>query len=159
LRASKRSSFGEARAIAASPGSTFRVRNNSMRFLNQRSAAPRTANHSEVFCQQGGCRSSTRGAKKCAIGAISNGRQEGTMTTAKVREILASHGKLDASRIADDASLYEAGLTSFTAVQVMFALEAAFGVEFPEHMLNRQTFSSIARIAAAIDQVSNEMAG
>ncbi len=81
------------------------------------------------------------------------------MTTAKVREILASHGKLDASRIADDASLYEAGLTSFTAVQVMFALEAAFGVEFPEHMLNRQTFSSIARIAAAIDQLSSEMAG
>lgn len=81
------------------------------------------------------------------------------MTTAKVREILVSHGKLDASKITDDASLYEAGLTSFTAVQVMFALEAAFGVEFPEAMLNRQTFSSVARIAAAIDQLSSEMAG
>jgi acyl carrier protein len=36
----------------------------------------------------------------------------------------------------------------------MLGLEEAFDVEFPERVLNRKTFASIAAIAAAIDEIA-----
>lgn len=72
-----------------------------------------------------------------------------------IRDLLAKHGGLpvDVSKIADDADLYDAGLSSFASVQVMLALEEEFDIEFPEHLLNRKSFSSIE----AIDGVLNEI--
>jgi acyl carrier protein len=72
-----------------------------------------------------------------------------------IRELLAQHGRLpvDAASLADDQDLYAAGLTSFSAVQLMLALEEAFDIEFPERMLNRKTFSSIASIATALAEI------
>jgi acyl carrier protein len=77
------------------------------------------------------------------------------MTEATIREVLANHGHLseDVSRIARDADLYAAGLTSHASVNVMLGLEDAFDVEFPEHMLRKATFSSIGMIQDAIDQL------
>lgn len=77
------------------------------------------------------------------------------MTEATIREVLANHGHLseDVSQIARDADLYAAGLTSHASVNVMLGLEDAFDVEFPEHMLRKATFSSIAMIQDAIDQL------
>lgn len=81
-------------------------------------------------------------------------------TVDTIREILTSHGKLpvDVATIADDADLYAAGLSSFASVQLMLALEDRFAIEFPENRLNRKTFSSIAAIAAAVQEISAQQA-
>jgi acyl carrier protein len=75
---------------------------------------------------------------------------------ATIREILTAHGRLpvDVATLADSQDLYAAGLTSFSAVQVMLGLEEAFDIEFPERMLNRKTFSSIAAIADCIGEIA-----
>jgi acyl carrier protein len=69
-----------------------------------------------------------------------------------VREIVKEHGRLavDVESLADDASLYDAGMTSHASVNVMLALEDAFDVEFPDEMLKRSVFESIAAISAAL---------
>ena len=60
--------------------------------------------------------------------------------------------------LALDDDLYEAGLTPFTAIQLLLALETAFEIEFPERMLNRRSVSSIARIISCIREVQAEEA-
>ena len=62
----------------------------------------------------------------------------------------------DIDRLADEADLYEAGLTSFGSVQLMLGLEEAFDIEFPERMLTRRTFATLAAIAAAVDELASE---
>ena len=66
------------------------------------------------------------------------------------------HGRLskDADSLADDADLYQAGMTSHASVNVMLALEGEFDVEFPDHMLKRSVFESIAAITSAIDELT-----
>ena len=80
----------------------------------------------------------------------------GTTVHATIRQILSDHGRLpvDVATLTDGQDLYAAGLTSFSAVQVMLGLEEAFDVEFPERMLNRKTFSSIAAIAECIGEIA-----
>ena len=77
-------------------------------------------------------------------------------TAAKVRNILKEHGRLtkDASELAESADLYQAGMTSHASVNVMLALEGEFDVEFPDHMLKRSVFESVAAISAAIDELT-----
>ena len=74
----------------------------------------------------------------------------------KIRSILKEHGRLtkDAEALADDADLYQAGMTSHASVNVMLALEGEFEVEFPDHMLKRSVFESIAAIRSAIDELT-----
>lgn len=75
-----------------------------------------------------------------------------------IRELLAKHGGLpvSAEQLSDAADLYEAGLSSFASVQLMLALEDEFDVEFPEHLLNRKSFSSIAAIAEALAEITED---
>ncbi|MCL4152962.1 UNVERIFIED_CONTAM: hypothetical protein GTU68_039053 [Idotea baltica] len=77
-----------------------------------------------------------------------------------IRTILAKHGNLPVAveDIADAADLYDAGLSSFASVQVMLALEEEFDIEFPEHLLNRKSFSSIDAIEAALSEIVEEQA-
>ena len=79
-----------------------------------------------------------------------------TERTDKIRRILKEHGRLskDATTIAEDADLYQAGLTSHASVNVMLALEGEFEVEFPDHMLKRSVFESISAIHSAIDELT-----
>lgn len=81
---------------------------------------------------------------------MSNDRSE------KIRRILKDHGRLtkDATSIAEDADLYQAGLTSHASVNVMLALEGEFEVEFPDHMLKRSVFESISSMSAAIGELT-----
>jgi len=76
-------------------------------------------------------------------------------TEERIRKVIGVHGRLaaDATRIARDDDLYRVGLTSHASVNLMLALEDEFDVEFPERMLRRQTFESIASIAAAVDEL------
>lgn len=73
-----------------------------------------------------------------------------------IRAVLAKHGRLpcDVGALAADDDLYTAGLKSFASVQIMLALEEAFDLEFPERMLNRATFSSIASIERAVGELT-----
>jgi acyl carrier protein len=47
-------------------------------------------------------------------------------------------------------------MTSHAAVNVMLALESEFDVEFPDHMLTRSVFESIATIRGAIALLGRE---
>ena len=47
-------------------------------------------------------------------------------------------------------------MTSHASVNVMLALEGEFDVEFPDHMLKRSVFESIAAIRTAIDELTAE---
>ena len=44
-------------------------------------------------------------------------------------------------------------MTSHASVNVMLALEDRFDVEFPDRMLKRSVFESIASIAAALEEL------
>ncbi len=44
-------------------------------------------------------------------------------------------------------------MTSHACVNVMLALEDAFDVEFPDDMLKRSVFESVAAVAAAIGEL------
>ena len=73
----------------------------------------------------------------------------------KIRSILKEHGRLsrDVEALAPEADLYQAGMTSHASVNVMLALEGEFVVEFPDHMLKRNVFNTIASIHAALDEL------
>ncbi|MGO8995115.1 MAG: acyl carrier protein [Polyangiaceae bacterium] len=74
----------------------------------------------------------------------------------KIRKILKDHGRLsqDAATLAEDADLYQAGMTSHASVNVMLALEGEFDIEFPDHMLKRGVFESMASMRDAISQLT-----
>lgn len=44
-------------------------------------------------------------------------------------------------------------MTSHASVNLMLALEDAFDIEFPDRMLKRSVFESIASISAAIEEL------
>ncbi len=70
----------------------------------------------------------------------------------QIRAILAKHGRLaaDANALGADADLYQAGMSSHASVNVMLALEGAFDIEFPDELLKRSVFASIASIRDAV---------
>lgn len=72
-----------------------------------------------------------------------------------IRRVLAEHGKLPQSidALADTDDLYQAGLTSHATVSVMLGLEDAFDVEFPQAMLRKRTFESVAAIREALQSL------
>jgi acyl carrier protein len=76
----------------------------------------------------------------------------------KIRKILKDHGRLtkDVATLAEDADLYQAGMTSHASVNVMLALEGEFEVEFPDHMLKRGVFESISSMKNAISSLTKE---
>jgi acyl carrier protein len=75
--------------------------------------------------------------------------------TEEIRKIIADHANLsvDAAGLAVDADLYQAGMTSHASVNVMLALEDRFDVEFPDRMLTRDVFESIAAIERAVGEL------
>jgi acyl carrier protein len=74
-----------------------------------------------------------------------------------IRRIVEAHGRLPSSpsQLKDDDDLYERGLSSHASVNVMLALEDAFDVEFPDSLLRRGTFRSIASIREAVESLTS----
>lgn len=74
---------------------------------------------------------------------------------ARIRQVLREYGRLNRSvdELAPDTDLYQSGMTSHASVNVMLALESAFDVEFPDHMLKRSVFASIGAIRQALAQL------
>jgi len=75
-----------------------------------------------------------------------------------IRKVLKDHANLsvDALTLSEDADLYKNGMTSQTGVNVMLALEGAFDFEFPDTMLSRSVFQTIANIRAAVHQLTEK---
>jgi acyl carrier protein len=73
----------------------------------------------------------------------------------EVREVLHEHAglKVDAWDLAEDADLYQAGMTTRAGVEVMLALENQFDIEFPDRLLSPRVFGSIATLSAAVAEL------
>lgn len=74
----------------------------------------------------------------------------------RIRQVLRDHARLarPAEALAADEDLYLAGMSSHASVNVMLALEGLFDIEFPDSMLNRQVFSSVQSIHAAVARLA-----
>ncbi len=73
----------------------------------------------------------------------------------QIRELIGNHKiiPVPVDKVGDEDDLYDLGMTSFASVQLMLALEEAFDIEFPERMLNRKTFQSIASIDRSVTEL------
>jgi acyl carrier protein len=78
----------------------------------------------------------------------------------EIRRVLRDHARLpvDIDSIDEQADLFQAGMSSHASVNVMLALEDAFDLEFPDQMLKRSVFESVAGIAAAVNELQPEAA-
>jgi len=76
-----------------------------------------------------------------------------------VREALQKYSRLkDLSlNIPANEDLYAAGMTSHCSVNLMLALEASLDLEFPDHMLTRSVFASVASITAALESLGAQV--
>jgi acyl carrier protein len=73
-------------------------------------------------------------------------------TSAAIRRVLSDHARLpgSADTLDEKADLFAAGMSSHASVNVMLALEDTFDIEFPDAMLKRSVFESIAAIEEAV---------
>ena len=73
----------------------------------------------------------------------------------RIRSVIRDHARLpiDVTSLGDDMDLFEAGMTSHASVNVMLGLESEFDVEFPDSMLKRSVFQSVAAIDGALRQL------
>jgi len=80
--------------------------------------------------------------------------------TEQIRGIIRAHGRLavELETLKDESDLYQAGLSSHSSVSLMLALEEQFEVEFPERMLRRRAFASVAAIRAALEELTGTRA-
>jgi acyl carrier protein len=78
----------------------------------------------------------------------------------RIRSLFARNEALpfDIEKLSDQDNLYDAGMTSFASVQMMLAIEEEFDTEFPEQMLTRRTFASLANIAEAVSKLTQQAA-
>lgn len=75
----------------------------------------------------------------------------------RIKAVLTAYGRLPkpVEELGRDEDLYRAGLTSHASVNVMLGLEDEFEVEFPDEMLRKSTFESIAAIETALRQLTD----
>jgi acyl carrier protein len=76
--------------------------------------------------------------------------------SSRIRRIVAEYGCLAIASedLTDQADLYAAGMTSHAGVNVLVALESELDCEFPDSMLKRGVFGSIASIRDAIEKLA-----
>jgi acyl carrier protein len=81
-------------------------------------------------------------------------------TDDRIRAVLEAHAKLrePAAAIPESGDLYAAGMTSHASVNVMLALEDAFDIEFPDELLTKHTFCTVATIRDALSGLKEEAA-
>ncbi len=70
----------------------------------------------------------------------------------QIRDALTRVGRLsvDVGRLGADADLFDAGLTSQAAVELVFDLEASLDVEVPDEALRRESLATIAKLEATL---------
>ena len=72
-----------------------------------------------------------------------------------LRSIVTKVAKLPATSdvLGRDDDLFDRGLTSFACVQLMLSVEETFDIEFPDALMSRQSFTSLAKLASTIEQI------
>lgn len=77
------------------------------------------------------------------------------MDKAEVRNIVIREAQLsmDAQQISDTLSLDDAGITSLARMNIILALEDRFQITFPDEIMTRNNFASIAAISKTVDGV------
>jgi len=55
-----------------------------------------------------------------------------------------------ASHLTPRANLYELGMTPYTAIRLLLAIEREFRVEFPRDSLNRETMATMENILCGV---------
>lgn len=77
-----------------------------------------------------------------------------------IREILGGIEALSpvAAQLGEDDNLFDKGLDSFGSVQLMLALEEQYDIEFPDHLLNRRSFSTIRIISETVSVLTVQAA-
>jgi len=79
-------------------------------------------------------------------------------STKRIRRILEVQGRLgkEVATLTDSSNLFNAGMSSHAAVNVMLALEGEFGIEFPDNMLKRSVFESITAMRTAVEALTRK---
>jgi acyl carrier protein len=74
---------------------------------------------------------------------------------ATIKAVLEAQGRLPVSveTLHETDDLFDNGLTSHASVNVMLALEDAYDFEFPDELLVKSTFESIAAIRNALNSL------
>ena len=77
-----------------------------------------------------------------------------------IRELLGSIESLSSAApgLGEDEQLFDKGLDSFGSVQLMLALEDRYDIEFPDHLLNRRSFSTIRIICETVSMLKMQAA-
>lgn len=77
-----------------------------------------------------------------------------------IRELLGSIESLSsvAHGLGEDDQLFDKGLDSFGSVQLMLALEERYDIEFPDHLLNRRSFSTIRIVCETVSTLKMQAA-
>lgn len=75
---------------------------------------------------------------------------------AVVREVLSRNAGLtvDAMTVDANADLFAAGMTSHASVGVMLGIEDELDVEFPDQLMRKSTFTSVASILSAVEELA-----
>ena len=100
-------------------------------------------------------------SRRADVQRQSDAREKRYTISEEIRRVLGLHARLvvDVAELGTKDDLFKLGMTSHASVSVMLALEDAFGVEFPEHMLRKSTFESISSIENAIVELLKTVPG
>ena len=78
----------------------------------------------------------------------------------RLRTIIEQAGRLavPVSGLSAQSDLFAAGLSSLATVNVMLAIEDEFAVEFPDNLLSRRSFGSIAALMGVVATLQGQQA-
>ena len=63
---------------------------------------------------------------------------------------------VNVKRLGVDDDLFDAGMSSHASVNLLLALENEFDVEFPDRLLTKDVFGSIASLTGAVAELKDE---
>ena len=73
----------------------------------------------------------------------------------EIRDILRASGNIDGiDRLGPSDDLFENGMSSFHAVQVMMAIEDRYDIQFTDDLMKKTTFSTLASLLEAVRRLS-----
>jgi acyl carrier protein len=77
----------------------------------------------------------------------------------RLHQIIVEHGRvrLPAEALDDDTDLFAAGMDSMAVMNVLLSIEDAFGVEFPDALLNRSSFATLGRLRGIVSGLQPQL--
>ncbi len=77
----------------------------------------------------------------------------------RLHQIIVEHARirLPADAIDDETDLFAAGMDSLAVVNVLLSIEDAFGVEFPDTLLNRSSFATLGGLRGIVRDLQPQL--